>query len=133
MQHLFIENEKANGMLGEETIADDFARLQYTHADPQSARDALLYAVEIHRKMQISNAKYWGNFQKVDLAWSYAELSALEDSAGNGELAKDYMAQADQIFKQLAVKDAILARVKQVIRDTEPKTSPNRPENGEPR
>jgi hypothetical protein len=43
------------------------------------------------------------------------------------------MAQADQIFKQLAVKDAILARVKQVIRDTEPKTSPNRPENGEPR
>lgn len=130
MQLLFIRHEKAYGMIGEENIADDFAKLQYKNADHESARQGLLYAVGIHRKMQVSNPKYWGKAQWVDLAWCLTELSVLEDSAGNSVLAQAYMAQADEIYKKVGAKDAAVERFKQTIRDTLPHAGPNSQSNG---
>jgi len=132
VEHKFIEKEKAMGLHGEEAIADDFAKTQFTHADPQSAREALLYAVNVHKEMQFSNSKYWGWPEKMDLGWCYAELSVLEESAGNTNLSKNYMALSDQIFKEGDAKDSTLAHLRQVLRETQSKPISNPPANGKP-
>jgi len=75
--------------------------------------------------MQVSNSKYWGVPQKVKLAWCYNELSVLEKSAGNTELAAKYMADADQIYSELDVKDSTVARLKKVIDETQAKPVSN--------
>ena len=119
VRHKFIDNERAMGLRGEEVIADDFAKTQFTHADPQSAREALLYAVEMHKKMRVSNSGLWGWPEKMDLGWCYAELSVIEESAGNADLAENYMIISDQIFKEVGAKDSTIANLKQVLRDTQ--------------
>jgi len=96
----FLEKEKTMGMLGEQSMADDFAKNQFTHADPQSAREALQYAIKTHEQMRASNSKYWGNPQQIDLGWCYAELSVVEESAGNATLAKKYIEESNRLFSK---------------------------------
>jgi hypothetical protein len=133
VQQVFIEKEKGMGMLGEEVLADNFAKFQFTHANAQSARAALLYAVQIHREMQASNPKYRGWAENFDLGWCYAELSVLEDSAGNPNLADGYMSEANRIFRtDGTVKDSTMEHLKQVLRATRAKPSSNTLPDGEP-
>lgn len=114
VQHKFIEREKAIGMLSEESIADDFAKKQFVHADQQSAREALLYAIEIHTEMQGTNPLS-GWPEKLDLGWCYAELSLLEESAGNVDVARSYMAQAEQNLKEGRLTDSSETRIRGVL------------------
>jgi hypothetical protein len=111
VQHKVIDKEKAWGMLGEEALTDEFAKKQFQYADPQNAREALLYALDIHKEMRATNP-IWGWPQKWDLGWCYGELSLLERSTGNADVAEDYMAQAEQIFKELGRMDYFKAHIR---------------------
>jgi hypothetical protein len=114
IQHKFIDKEKAIGMWTEEDIVDDFAKKEFTYADPQSAREALHYAIKIHKEMQGTNTlRGWP--EKADLGWCYAELSLIEESAGNTDLARDYMTQAEQTLKEVGLKDSSEAHLREVL------------------
>jgi hypothetical protein len=114
IQHKFIDKEKAMGMLVEEGIVDDFAKKEFTYADPQSAREALRYAIKIHKEMQgTSTLRGWP--EKSDLAWCYAELSLIEESAGSTDLARDYMTQAEKTLKEVGLKDSSEAHIREVL------------------
>jgi hypothetical protein len=132
-ERLITGKEKANGMLAEEDFADVFAKTQFTHADPQRAREALLYAVKIHRDMQIANPKYRGWPETFDWGWCYAELSLLDESAGNEDLAKAEMLQANERLKEAGAKDSTISHLLDVARSTPAKVSSNSPVNGKPR
>jgi hypothetical protein len=127
VQYKFIDKEKAVGMLSEEAIVDDFAKKEFIYADPQSARDALQYAIKIHKEMQ-NKSPLWGWPQKSDLGWCYAELSLIEESEGHTDVSGDYMTQAEQTLKELGMKDSSEAHIRELLRRT-PAT--NHPSKGE--
>jgi hypothetical protein len=109
-QNKFIRNEKTMGMWSEENFADDFAKKEFAFGDPQSAREALLYAIEIHKQMQATSpSRGWP--QKWDLGWCYGELSLLEQAAGNADVARNDLAQAEEIFKELGRMDYFDAHI----------------------
>jgi len=114
VQHKFIDKEKAMGMWSEEVIVDDFAEKEFIYADPQSAREALRCAIKIHKEMQ-GTSILWGWRERADLGWCYAELSLIEESAGNTDLARDYMTQAGQALKEVGVKDSSEAHIRKVL------------------
>jgi hypothetical protein len=114
VQHKFIDKEKAMGMVNEEALLDDFAKKEFTYADPQSAREALQYAIKIHKEMQ-GTSTLWGWPEKADLGWCYGELSLIEESTGNPDLARDYMAQAGQTLKEVGLKDPSEAHIREVL------------------
>src|SRR6266478_3431289 len=114
VQHKFIDKEKVMGMWSEEVIVDDFAKKEFIYADPQSAREALQYAIKIHKETQ-GTTTLWGWPEKADLGWCYGELSLIEESAGNPDLAKDYMAQAGQTLKELGLKDSSEAHIREIL------------------
>ncbi len=114
VQHKFIDKEKVMGMWSEEVIVDDFAKKEFIYADPQSAREALQYAIKIHKETQ-GTSTLWGWPEKADLGWCYGELSLIEESAGNPDLAKDYMAQAGQTLKELGLKDSSEAHIREIL------------------
>jgi hypothetical protein len=113
VQHKFIDNEKAIGMVNEEALFDNFAKMEFIYADPQSAREALQYAIKIHREMQ-GTSTLWGWPEKSDLGWCYGELSLIEESA-NTDLARDYMTQAVQTLKEAGLKDTSEAQIRGVL------------------
>jgi hypothetical protein len=49
------------------------------------------------------------------LGWCYGELSLIEESTGNANLAKDYMSQAQQILKELGLKDSSESRIREIL------------------
>ncbi len=110
----YIDNQKAAGMLSEESTVDDFAKAQYLYADPQSARTALAYAITIHQDMQTENPQS-GTAEKVNLGWCYAELSLLEESLGNTDVAKKQMAQAVQILQGAGLRDTTEFSIRQKL------------------
>jgi hypothetical protein len=114
VQHKFIDNEKAMGMWSEETTLDDFAKKEFIYADRQSAREALLYAITIHKEMQ-AKSPLWGWPEKLELGWCYGELSLIEESAGNTNLARDYMSQAERTLKEAGLKDSSEAHIQEVL------------------
>ncbi len=114
VQYKFIDKEKAMGMWSEEGIVDDFAKKEFTYADPQSAREALRDAIKIHKQMQ-STSTLRGWPEKSDLGWCYAELSLIEESAGNTDLARDYMTQAEQTLKEVGLKDSSEDHILEVL------------------
>src|SRR6267378_7063219 len=99
VQYKFIDKEKEMGMWSEEIFFDGFAKKEFTHADPQSAREALQYAIRIHKEMR-GTSTLWGWPEKLDLGLCYAELSLIEESAGNEDPARNYMTQAQQTLKE---------------------------------
>lgn len=117
VQHKFIDKEKTLGMLSEESFVDDFAKKQFIYADPQSARDALQYAIKIHKEMQ-TRSPLWGPPEKKDLGWCYAALSVIEESEGNTDVAGDYMTQAQQTLKELGMKDSSEAHIREILART---------------
>jgi hypothetical protein len=115
VQHKFIDKEKAMGMWIEESAVDDFAKKEFIYANAQSAREALLYAIKIHKEMQAkSPLRGWS--EKLDLGWCYAELSLIEESAGNTDLASDYMTHAEQTLKEAGLKDSSEARIQEALK-----------------
>jgi|SRR5580700_19089 hypothetical protein len=114
VQHKFIDKEKAMGMVFEEGLVDDYAKKEFIYADPQNAREALTYAIKIHRGMQ-GESTLSGWAEKSDLGWCYGELSLIEESTGNANLAKDYMSQAQQILKELGLKDSSESRIREIL------------------
>jgi hypothetical protein len=114
VQHKFIAKEKAMGMLNEEALFDDFAKKEFIYADPQSAREALRYAINVHGEMQHTST-LWGWPEKSDLGWCYGELSLVEESAGNTELARDYMVQAERTLKEVGLKDFSEIHIREVL------------------
>ncbi len=114
VQHKFIDKEKAIGMANEEALLDDFAKKEFIYADPQSAREALQYAIKIHKEMQ-GTSILWGWPEKAGLGWCYGELSMIEESAGNPDLARDYMAKAGQTLKEVGLKDSSEAHIREVL------------------
>jgi hypothetical protein len=129
VQHQFIEKEKAIGMVNEEALLDDFAKKEFIHADPESAREALLYAIKIHKDMQ-GTSRLWGWRDRADLRWCYAELSLIEESAGNTTLARDYMTQAGQTLREVGLKDSSEAHIRKVLQR---KPVSDQPSSGGPR
>jgi hypothetical protein len=117
VQHKFIDKEKSMGMVNEEALLDDFAKKEFIYADPQNAREALQYAIKIHKEMQ-GTSTLWGWPEKADLGWCYGELSLIEESAGNPNLARDYMAQAGQTLKEVGLKDSSEAHIREVLLGT---------------
>lgn len=114
VQHKFIDKEKAMGMVNEEALVDDFAKKEFIYADSQSAREALQYAIKIHKEMQgTSSLSGWP--EKADLGWCYGELSLIEESAGNADLARNYMAQAGQTLKEVGLKDSSEGHIREVL------------------
>jgi hypothetical protein len=114
VQFKFVDKEKAMGMVFEEGMIDDFAKKEFIHADPQSSREALRYAIKIHKGMQ-GTSTLSGRAEKSDLAWCYAELSLIEESAGNTELAGEYMNKAEQILTELGLKDPSEAHIRELL------------------
>lgn len=114
VRHIFIDKEKALGMVNEEGFLDEFAKKEFIYADPESARRALKYAIKIHTEMQ-TKSSLSGWREKADLAWCYADLSLVEQSAGNTDAAKDNMAQAQQILKQLGMKDTSEVHIRELL------------------
>jgi hypothetical protein len=129
VQHKFIDKEKAIGMVFEEGVVDDFAKREFFHADPRSSREALQYAIKIHKEMQ-GKSILSGRAEKSDLGWCYAELSLVEDSAGNAELAGEYMNKAEQILKELGLKDPSEAHIRELLQK---KTAPSLASSKEPK
>jgi hypothetical protein len=114
VQHEFINKEKALGMVNEEALVDDYAKKEFIYADSQNAREALAYAVKTHKTMQgTSTLSGWR--EKLDLGWCYAELSLIEESAGNASAARDYMSQAQQILKELGFKDSSESHIRKLL------------------
>jgi hypothetical protein len=66
VQHKFINKEKAMGMWSEEALLDNFAKKEFIYADVQSAREALQYAIRIHKEMQVTSP-LWGWPEKSNL------------------------------------------------------------------
>lgn len=125
IQHKFIDKEKAIGLWTEEGIVDDFAKKEFTYADPPSAREALRYAINIHKGMQgTSTLRGWP--EKSDLGWCYAELSLIEESAGNTDLARDNMTQAEQALKEVGLKDPSGGHTREVLQRKSVSSPPSR-------
>jgi hypothetical protein len=114
VQHKFIDKEKAMGMWIEESAVDDFAKKEFIYANAQSAREALQYAIKIHKEMQ-GTSTLWGWTEKLDLGWCYGELSLIEESAGNTDLARNYMTRAELTLKEVGLKDSSEAHIRQVL------------------
>jgi hypothetical protein len=124
VQRKFIDKEKALGMVNEEALVDDYAKKEFIYADPQNAREALTYAVEIHKEMQgTSTLSGWP--EKSDLGWCYADLSLIEESAGNLTLARDYMSQSQQILKELGLKDSSESHIRKLLQRTPATNQPS--------
>jgi len=103
----FIRNDKAMGSMGmkaERGTVDYYAKAQYKYADRESARQALLYDVQIFNQTKEASS-LWGPADLWDLSNSYGELSLLEESAGNPDLARKYMVQAVQALKEAGMKE----------------------------
>jgi hypothetical protein len=115
VQHKFIDKEKALGMANEEAFVDGYAKKQFIYADPQTAREALTYAVKTHEEMQ-GKSTLSGWPEKADLGWCYAELSLIEESSGNATLAGDYMSHAQRVLKELGLKDSSESHIRELLR-----------------
>lgn len=114
VQDKFINQEKAIGMVNEEDLVDEYAKKEFIYADPQNAREALIYAVKVHKEMQgISTLSGWP--EKAELAWCYAELSVIEESGGNSDSARDHMSQAQQILKELGSNDSSESHIRELL------------------
>jgi hypothetical protein len=129
VQHKFIDKEKAMGMWMEELTLDGFAKKEFIYADAQSAREALLYAIKIHKEMQ-AKSPLWGWPEKLELGWCYGELSLIEESAGNTDLARDYMTRAGQTLKEAGLKESSEAHIRKVLQK---KPISDQPSSGGPR
>lgn len=129
VQHEFINNEKALGMVNEEDFFDSYAKKEFIYADAQNARAALTYAINVHSEMQ-GKSTLSGWREKADLAWCYADLSLIEESAGNVNRAKDYMSQAQQILKGLGMKDSSESHIRELLQR---RTASNQPSEGQSR
>lgn len=114
IRYVFIEKEKALGLVNEEDFLDEFAKVEFIYADIESARKALQYAIKIHTEMQ-TKSSLSGWRQKADLAWCYAYLSLIEQSAGNTDAARDNMTQAQQILNQLGMKDTSEVHIRELL------------------
>jgi hypothetical protein len=99
-----IRDEKALGMRFERTTVDYYAKAEYKYADRESARQALLYDIQLSNQMK-GASPLWGPDDLLDLGNSYGELSLLEESAGNPDLARKYMVQAVQALKEADLKE----------------------------
>jgi hypothetical protein len=115
MQHKFIDKEKAMGLWSEEVFFDGFAKKEFIYADPQNALEALTYAIKIHKEMQ-GTSTLWGWPEKSDLGWCYAELSLIEESAANTDLARQYMIKAEQTLKEAGLKDPSEAHIRKLLK-----------------
>lgn len=117
VQYRFVNKEKALGLAFEEAFLDQYAKKEFVYADPQSAREALAYAVKTHKSMEgASPLRGWP--EKLDLGWCFADLSVLEESTGNARLASDNMSQAQQIFKELGWKDFSATHIRELVHRT---------------
>src|SRR5260370_41672040 len=116
-------------MWSEEVFLDGFAKKEFIYADPRSAREALQYAITIHKEMQ-GKSILWGRPEKADLGWCYGELSLIEESAGSTDLARDYMTQAEQTLKEVGLKDSSGAHLREALQR---KPVSNRQPSGGPR
>ncbi len=81
-----------------------YARAQYKYADRDSARQALLYDIQVFNQLKGDGLRQ-DSAQLTDLSESYGELSLLEESAGNPDLARKYMVQSVQAFKEAGFKE----------------------------
>ena len=104
MNHSLVRNADAIGQLVEEGTVDDFAKAQYRNADSESARQALQYAIQTHKRMK-GTGQLQGKAEQIDLAYCYGELSLLEEAAGNSDLARDYMQHAVQTLREAGFKE----------------------------
>jgi hypothetical protein len=115
VQRKFIDKEKAIGMDVEEGLLDDFAKKEFIYADSQSAQEALQYAIKVHKEMQ-GTSILWGWRERADLGWCYAELSLVEESVGNRDLAMDYMTRAGQTLKEAGLKESSEAHIRELLK-----------------
>jgi hypothetical protein len=114
VQTKYVDNDKALGMMHEESFVDDYAKKEFVLANPPNARNALIYAIDLHRQMQRTNP-LWGRSQKVDLGWCYAELSLLEGSSGNTSAASEHMSQARETLKEAGLQDMSETRIRNAL------------------
>jgi hypothetical protein len=114
VQYKFINKEKALGLVSEEGFLDEYAKKQFIYADRQSAREALTYAVKLHTEMR-GSSPLQGWPEKLELGWCYAELSVLEESDGNPKLAGDHMLLAQQILRELGLKDPSESHIRELV------------------
>lgn len=80
-----------------------FSNMQYRHADPQHAKEALLTCAKFLEQME--NVKP-DSTQEVDLAIAYTRLALLEDAAQNAEQSQAYMHKARSWHKASGGRDA---------------------------
>jgi len=108
MNRTLVRNADAVGQRAEEAAVDYFAKAQYRNADRESARQALLYTIQTHNRMKASS-QLRGPSEQFDLAYCYGELSLLEESAGNADVARDYMRRAVDTLKEAGFKGTIVS------------------------
>lgn len=97
-------NADALGHMVEEATIDYFAKAQYRNADRESARQALLAAIQVHN--QLKGSRLHSKAEQVDLGYCYGELSLLEEGAGNFDLAREDMQRAEQTLRDAGFKEA---------------------------
>jgi len=74
---------------------ETLASLQYKHADIDQAREALSGFLDFMRQVRAlpdSDAA----LERPDTYLTYLRLASLEEAAGNGDAARDYLAKAQQ-------------------------------------
>jgi hypothetical protein len=111
-QREVVRKETILGMQGEEDMVDGFAKMQFIHADPQQARRALLDAVTVHEKMKVDDPD-WDKRNQVKWGFCYGDLALLEESAGNPDLARNYMVKAKQILTPLGFRESKISEILQ--------------------
>jgi len=108
MNRSLVRKADAVGRLTEEAAVDYFAKAQYRNADRGSARQALLDAIQTHNRMK-AQSQLRGNYEQYDLGYCYGELSLLEESAGNADVAREYMQRAVDTLKEAGFKGTIVS------------------------
>jgi|SRR5579859_2504468 len=108
----YIRMEDTLGRRGEEDMVDTFGMMQYTYADSQNARRALLDAIAIHEKMQADDPD-WDKIEQERWGFCYGHLALLEESAGNSDLSRSYMVKAKQILTHLGYSEDVIQEILQ--------------------
>jgi hypothetical protein len=80
-------------------VASDFARLQFTHSDPDHARQAVMFQIHLLEQLQKVDRAFRA-YEVGELGWAYTRLAMIEEAAGHPEAETSALANARTILKQ---------------------------------
>lgn len=80
------------------TIASDFARIQFMHADADHARQAVMLQIHLLEQLELADKTF---HEDRELAFAYVRLAMVEEAAGQPEAEQHALAQAKAFHKRV--------------------------------